>query len=216
MRCYGAGQFAGIDRYPSPWYDSYSGESRATCNTQNVSNLSILQCLENEATRSSTIRFICGARKKLLVEEPKINTPAMKLMLSLDELYHAIGHEARCEAFEEGRAQIEQRQTPALLEKPEPVVLTKPLISGDSCDTFIREYANTDDEDELEFTFAEVCDAVMDMYLERGKYQWDAHAGEMMGSNMPRWQNSVQSSLQRLKANGIITYSKKRQSWVIL
>ena len=137
----------------------------------------------------------------------------MTLSQGIEKVYHAIGAERRKEAFENTRfsGKSETITPPAV----EPAKLTKPLISHDDCERLMKEFINTDDEDEMEFTFSEACEFVCEAYLQHGKYEWDAYASEILTGNA-RWYNQIQTCLQRMKTAGLLAYSKKRQCWIIL
>ena len=202
-------------------YNLHTQRKLQAHNPQNqVTQLTLVDLIECEATRPISIRFLCGVRKALYTSNTDLSQPEMLgISQTIERLYHAIGAEARKEAFEGHQGGAKLPNTPVDVVEVVPVAPARPtkkLPPIETLDAYIREYANTDDEDELEFTFAEICDAVQDIVLERGKYEWDEHAAEEMQTGQPRWHGNVQSSLQRLKATGLITYSKKRQCWVIL
>lgn len=184
-----------------------------------VTQLTLVDLIECEATRPISIRFLCGVRKALYTSDTDLSQPEMlDISQTIERLYHAIGAEARKEAFEGHQGGTKLPNTPVDVVEVVPVAPvrpTKPLISHETCETYVREYINTDDEEELEFTFAEICDFVQETYLEKGKYEWDDHASEILSGNA-RWYNQIQTCLQRLKVAGVLAHSKKRQCWIIL
>jgi hypothetical protein len=181
-----------------------------------VTQLTLVDLVENEATRQISIRFICGVRKALYTSGADLSQPSMiEMSQTIERLYHAIGADARKEAFESHQGGPKLPSQPVEIVEVEPFKPTKPLISHETCEAYVREYINTDDDDELEFTFGEICDFVCEAYLEKGKYEWDEHASEVLSGNA-RWYNQVQTCLQRLKVAGLLAHSKKRQCWIIL
>lgn len=181
-----------------------------------MQNLTLLDLLECEATRDVTIRYVCGARKALYTSNIDLGRPStLRISQEIERLYHSIGSEARGDAFANPRHNGTAAKEPTVPVAIAPTKPTKSLIPAEVCDVLVRDYINTDEEDEMQFTFGELVDFVCEAYLEDGKYEWDDHAKEELSGNA-RWYNAVSTSLQRMKAQGRVAHSKKRSCWVIL
>lgn len=177
-----------------------------------VSDLTLLALLENETTRDNCIRFICGIRKRISMLEAH-DTRTIEQSRVLEVLYHAIGRDARNAAFENA--------TPPETPAAQPVTITEPnqapLISWDKLSEIIDDYFETSEEDEMIFTYAELCDYVETEWTLGGKREWNTGDLAPSGNNSNiRWKNNVSAFLQSRQEKGVVNYSRKRQAWVIL
>lgn len=174
-----------------------------------VSSLTVLQLLENEHTRDSCIRFVCGIRKRIATADD-IDSSTTEISRVVETIYHSIGAKARNEAFSKP---LPSQPVPVLIAPNPPETKVRPAITWDDLMPIVDAFLNTDHPDEMTFTFSEIADHVEEEWTSNGAYEWNPRDLDAQNSNCVRWRNNVQSILQSKKE---VSYSRRRKAWVIL
>jgi hypothetical protein len=172
--------------------------------------------LDNTTLSDLTIRFICGARKAML--ENAAAGADLELENLISRLYHRIGHERRSTAFAnyQARTELERQSTKA------PALVTRPVAPDFTSDNALEKARNVitcwfrNAEPKRSFTFEELKRAVANIHTSKGERDWSAVDLEKVSSGVPRWEQTLQGALRKLRDLDEIHYRSTKSDYFIL
>jgi hypothetical protein len=189
----------------------------------------LLDFLDEEATKDTTIRFICAIRKALH-SQTELSNSLIEMSTKLESLYLSITVEERNAAFEAGRQRYLNKPPSNFpvqpsVERPLPQTLTpaRPVaerLSTSDLEFYFRSFcASHTLEIGSTFQTSQFMKFVEEVHLGGGEKDWceeDLASAPSQAETWARWKNAANAYLQKEKNNGTITFSAKSKLWVVL